>query len=306
VRVVPRPGTGRHLALAARVLPALVRKAEEAGSPAELIPPDSLGRFATSLQPYIRENILPPESVESWRAAAKELAGWVVVVSLIPGAKPEELTRARAALTLRLQQVDAWPYPSGALVGAFGRALWSLWPRIVRERPERRCAWADCTTMLSGNAHGNRRYCDAHRREIARLRAARVRQRARAGYRLAPPAGAFIVERDSRRSRVRGAHPPPAALDRLPAGSGPSCASLQARPSPAPSFAPYSSEERRMSQPARTIRPCGGRGQSCTRNSSAQARRGESKHTSRPSPANCTGFNQAIHSSKFEVRSLTG
>jgi hypothetical protein len=181
IHVVPAPGTGQHIALAADALRALVTSTEAAGGPAEAIAPEALGRFATSLQPYIDQNILPPETVAAWRIAAAELARWSVVVSLIRGATPAELAEARAKLTLRLQQVDAWPYPSGEVVGAFARALWSLWPRIVQQPPRRRCHWPSCPDLLPVDAHGTRRFCDAHRREAARLRAARVRKRAQVG-----------------------------------------------------------------------------------------------------------------------------
>ena len=67
VRVIPKPGTGRYLRLASRYLRALIAKAEEVGTTATLIPPDSVGRVATSLQPYIQENILPTETVTAWR-----------------------------------------------------------------------------------------------------------------------------------------------------------------------------------------------------------------------------------------------
>jgi len=67
VRVVPKPGTGRYLDLAAHYLRVLVRKAEEVGPTATLIPPDSIGRLATSVQPSIEENIIPTETVSAWR-----------------------------------------------------------------------------------------------------------------------------------------------------------------------------------------------------------------------------------------------
>jgi hypothetical protein len=165
-----------------------VKKAAEIGSFAEMLPPDALGRYATSLQPYIKDGILPPETTATWRAAAAEMARWVFISSRIGEATPEDRLRARGALIARLQQVDAWPYPSGALVGTFGRALWSVWPRITQQRAERRCAWPGCAIILPPDAHGNRTQCDAHQREAARLRAARTRQRARSSERLAPPA----------------------------------------------------------------------------------------------------------------------
>jgi hypothetical protein len=181
VRVSPKPGTGRYLGLTARYLRVLVAKAEEAGTTATLIPPDSLGRFATSLQPYIEENIVPTETVSAWRQAATELQTWTAILRATRTANPAEISQPKALLTLRLQQVDAWPYPSGEQLGTFGRALWTVWPRLVHQSPQRRCTWPDCATLLPAGAHGNRDYCDEHRREAARLRSARRRQQVRAG-----------------------------------------------------------------------------------------------------------------------------
>jgi hypothetical protein len=186
VRVSPRPGTGRYLGLAARYLRVLVAKAEEVGTTATLIPPDSIGRFATSLQPYIEENIVPTETVTAWRQAATELQTWSAILRATRMAKPAEISQPKALLTLRLQQIDAWPYPTGEQLGTFGRALWTVWPRLVQQSPQRRCTWPDCATMLPVGAHGNRDYCDLHRRETARLRSARRRQRPRSAISPSP------------------------------------------------------------------------------------------------------------------------
>lgn len=178
VRVVPKPGTGRYLALAARYLRVLVSKAEEAGTTAALIPPDSLGRFATSVQPYIAENIVPTESVGAWRQAATELRTWIAILHVARTASPAEMSQARSLLTLRLQQIDAWPYPSGDQLGAFGRALWTVWPRLVGQAPQRGCSWEEgCATLLPVDAHGNRKLCDEHLRESARRRTAANRKK---------------------------------------------------------------------------------------------------------------------------------
>jgi len=32
---------------------------------------------------------------------------------------------------VRLQQIDAWLYPAGDQLGAFGRALWTVWLRLT-------------------------------------------------------------------------------------------------------------------------------------------------------------------------------
>jgi hypothetical protein len=177
VRVIPKPGTGRYLRLAAQVLPVLVSKAEEIGPPSTLIPPEGLGRFATSFQPYIEENIVPPEHVDHWRQAAAEMVSWTATISAAKGASSAELSRYREVLAMRLRQVDAWPYPAGETLGTFGRALWSVWARLVGGSPPRLCAWPGCSTLLPPGAHGNRRHCDAHRVQALRERAARNRRR---------------------------------------------------------------------------------------------------------------------------------
>ncbi len=179
MRVEPAPGTGGHLAMAARFLPALLAKADEFGSPSSLIEPGALGRHATAFQPYITENYLPAEHVDHWRQAAKEMAFWSRLVKSAASASRADLARAQELLTTRLRQVDAWPYPAGEQVGTFGRALWSVWPRLTGRKPPRACTWPGCPTLLPSNAHGNRVLCDEHRRDSARRRAARNRARKR-------------------------------------------------------------------------------------------------------------------------------
>jgi hypothetical protein len=176
VRVIPMPGTGRYLRLAARVLPVLIAKADEIGPPSTLIPPESLGRLATGFQPYIGENILPPEHVDRWRQAAAEMVAWSATVKAAGSMSAVQLSTARELLAMRLRQVDAWPYPVGEQVGTFARALWSVWQRLIGHRPPRTCTWPQCSTMLPADAHGNRRHCDQHRRERDRVRAARNRR----------------------------------------------------------------------------------------------------------------------------------
>jgi hypothetical protein len=166
-----------YLGLASRYLHVLVWKAEEVGPTAVLIPPDSLGRFATSVQPYIAENIIPTETVSAWRQAATELQTWTAILRAARTASELEVAQAKSLLILRLQQVDAWPYPSGDQLGAFGRALWTVWPRLVGQPPQRRCAWEGCSTLLAPGAHGNRRHCDDHRRERDRRRMAAYRRK---------------------------------------------------------------------------------------------------------------------------------
>jgi len=179
VRVAPAAGTGRHLGLAARLLPALLAKADEFGPPSSFIEPGALGRHATAFQPYIRDNYLPTEDVAHWRQAANEMAFWSRLIKGAARATTADLARAQELLTTRLRQVDAWPYPAGELIGTFGRGLWSVWPRLTGRNPPRACDWAGCSTLLPLDAHGNRTYCDEHRRESPRRRAARNRVRKR-------------------------------------------------------------------------------------------------------------------------------
>jgi hypothetical protein len=156
------------------------------------------------------------QGVDDWRRAAVELAAWGEAVRLLRGLaagrdgadqlnallgqlrefagvgtpeQPRPAARladkidtlrgsAASLLTLRLQQVDAWPLPDDDTVGAFGRALWSLWSPITGKRAPMRCQWrAGCLRLLPEGVHGNRRYCDVHRREVDRERAARNRSR---------------------------------------------------------------------------------------------------------------------------------
>ncbi|MGC8635303.1 MAG: hypothetical protein ACP5VP_11730 [Candidatus Limnocylindrales bacterium] len=103
-----------------------------------------------------------------------------VAEGLVPPARDSVRAEAASLLTLRLQQVGAWPRPADEVVGAFARALWSLWLPLTGRQPQRRCAWpSGCAVLLPADAHGNRRYCEAHRRQAQRDRAARNRQRRR-------------------------------------------------------------------------------------------------------------------------------
>jgi hypothetical protein len=163
-----------------------------------------------------------PETVEAWYGAASELAAWTEAVRLLrartagrdgvgqlhavlatlrgyagvdgadraspPSSRAADLSTLRSAaasiLTLRLQQVDAWPLPEDEVVGAFARALWSLWGPITGTVPARRCRWRDgCSRWLPPGGHGNLQYCEAHRKQAPRDRARRnrTRRRGRAG-----------------------------------------------------------------------------------------------------------------------------
>jgi len=153
VRVDVPPKAARRLPDVAQLIPLLFDKASESGGTSSAIPPGSLGRLATELRPYFAQDDLPLYPAE------------------------EDRQTLTALLLYRLQQVDAWPFPAGDLLGTFPRALWTLWQPVTRSRPQRRCAWLGCTLLLPVDAHGNRRHCDEHRREQHRARAARNRRR---------------------------------------------------------------------------------------------------------------------------------
>jgi len=157
-----------------------------------------------------------PQTVGDWRRAAEELTHWkdavrllrrlaagseesaeleLVLANLREFAGAERMVRLRqttrgdagiealrgvaaSLLTLRLQQIDAWPLPEDEIVGAFGRGLWSLWTAITGKHAPVRCAWrTGCQRLLPDRSHGNRRYCGEHKREADRERAARNRVR---------------------------------------------------------------------------------------------------------------------------------
>lgn len=163
------------------------------------------------------------EAVGAWRTAATEASSWrdaVRELRVAPrGWRRRAATRMRCIQTLRmaaglpptlaervqpktvadrddyraelmtilirrLQEEAAWPRPgAGVPVPTVGRALWSLWPKVTTQRPPRYCEWAQCTEALAPDAHGNRRYCDAHRAAAARERAARHYARGKASKR---------------------------------------------------------------------------------------------------------------------------
>jgi hypothetical protein len=167
-----------------------------------------------------------PETCTAWRSAGREMRVWRESVRLLralaagqdvaPGLEavlgelrtyaavdgldqtglpsvrvqsPDTLRgRTASLLTLRLQQVDAWPLPHDEVVGAFGRSLWSLWRPITDTSPPRECQWRDgCTRLLPADAHANLRYCREHQREAPRARA--ERNRGRRGLRSASAGG---------------------------------------------------------------------------------------------------------------------
>lgn len=158
---------------------------------------------------------LASESVEEWKATAREfaLSGEAVdlvvralqfgltdaekarlrklCLELTDGYTPANLTaaelaeRAKPLLRTRLEAEMArggvWPARSGAIAGAYWRALVSLWSRLTDERPPMLCADDGCTALLP--THASRLYCESHRlsrhREMERVR--RTAHRATAG-----------------------------------------------------------------------------------------------------------------------------
>jgi hypothetical protein len=182
VRVAVAPQASRQLPASAHQWRVFLETASKFGSVGELIPPGSIGRLATELRPYFNQDDLPlypQESIKAWRDACRELAGWVDELSKPDAASTDGRAILTALLVLRLQHVDAWPYPTGDLLGTFPRALWSLWRPVTGRRPQRPCTWLGCTRLLPADAHGNRRYCDEHQRVAHRERAARNRARRR-------------------------------------------------------------------------------------------------------------------------------
>jgi hypothetical protein len=184
VRVNIQPAARHRLLSVATNWRLIMEKATESSSLNTLIPPGTLGRLATELRPYLNEGDLPlypAESVAEWRAACRELAGWVEELARPDATTPARRATLRPLLALRLQMIDAWPFPTGDLLGTFPRALWSLWQPVTGQNPERRCEEPECTRFLPVDAHGNLRLCEEHRREHDRRRAARNRSRLAGG-----------------------------------------------------------------------------------------------------------------------------
>jgi hypothetical protein len=208
--------TAAQLRLARRVLRATWRAIAHDGGLGAVLEPGNLGSFATLTGQFpIRGQTLltAPETVADWRNAGIEMAEWQEAVRMVRASAGGHavdslrwptltnlrrfagISEARAAgavalaggpghlnedlaplLTLRLQQVDAWPLPEGEVVGTFGRALWSLWSPITAREPIRRCQWRNgCSRLMAEGSHGNRRYCEEHRKEASRMRARRNR-----------------------------------------------------------------------------------------------------------------------------------
>lgn len=182
--VHPTPTAARRLRHGARLFSLLATKADEIGPASEVIPPDRLGSLGTELAPYFPDgNIVPAESVDGWRAAARLLAAWTRLAhhpSLLSVRQRRDL---RDALAAQLQGIDAWPLPTGDTLGAYARALWALWPIFGDSAVPRACEGPACPNRLPSGAHGNQRFCQDHVREHDRRRAARNRARRSASRR---------------------------------------------------------------------------------------------------------------------------
>ena len=218
VYITAPPGvTAERLRQARQLLREAMRTMAGHGGAATTIEPGGLGPFLTLLNLYhgTEDTLLyMPETVDAWRAAGSEFALWVEVVRLLRRARRNgrdagpaldavlsqlrstasvsltdatnstrsivQLTsEASSLLALRLQQIDAWPYPADYVaLGTFARGLWSLWAPVTDSAVPRRCAWhAGCSMLLPDDAHGNRRYCREHQRMAHQERTARNRRR---------------------------------------------------------------------------------------------------------------------------------
>lgn len=218
----PANVTADRLRLAARLMQSAFSGLGHEGGAAAVLEPASLASMGMLLGQYTGDPARGvPDTAEAWHRAASELRVWKEGVRLLraltagrpvggqlqmalaqlrwyagvvgPGTAPPpsfyatDLATLRAAagslLSLRLRQVHAWPLPGEEeVVGAFARALWSLWHPITGGRPPQRCQWRDgCSRQLPDDAHGNRKYCREHQKQASRERAARSRLRTRHG-----------------------------------------------------------------------------------------------------------------------------
>ncbi|MDE3103330.1 MAG: hypothetical protein KGJ98_13970 [Chloroflexota bacterium] len=98
----------------------------------------------------------------------------------VPEVELRSVMRVRARL-LRLlaQRLHAAGFPvlpPDGVLGTEARTLISIDRALRSGAPARLCSWpGGCSETLPPGSHGNRRYCDAHRGEAARLRVARNR-----------------------------------------------------------------------------------------------------------------------------------
>lgn len=103
--------------------------------------------------------------VESMLAIAHSLLGYV------PDGLPTETAGEmhpwlapllRARLRKRLSDVGAWPISESRPLGVYARSLLAAWRELTGERPAQECRIPGCDATFP--AHGNRLYCDYHRR----------------------------------------------------------------------------------------------------------------------------------------------
>jgi len=109
--------------------------------------------------------------VQSMREIADSLLGYV------PDGLPTEtagemhlwlVPLLRARLRRRLTDVGAWPVSETRPLGVYARSLLAAWRELTGERPAQGCHIPGCDATFP--AHGNRLYCDYHRRQHDRDR----------------------------------------------------------------------------------------------------------------------------------------
>lgn len=119
-------------------------------------------------------------ALRAWQALRRALLATMPIEanSSVEVANPEDLRYQLLDLvTLRCCIAGVDPRPQ-ALVGTEGRALWSIRDALATSEEPRICAWlAGCAQLLPPGSYAHRQYCDSHRLEANRRRAADWRKR---------------------------------------------------------------------------------------------------------------------------------
>lgn len=129
------------------------------------------------------------EQLPRWRARMRGLVeriesdladGTDVRADPVPEVELRSVMRVRARLLRLLAQrsheAGLPVLPPDGVLGTEARTLISIDRALRSGAPVRQCSWpGGCSETLPPGSHGNRRYCDAHRSEAARLRVARNR-----------------------------------------------------------------------------------------------------------------------------------